>query len=155
MMHLIREPMAFATLLPAQGRLLGLDPGSETIGVAMCDESRCIASPLMLIERRKQTLDILALSEQVRDYGVVGYVMGYPLNMDGSEGPRCQSVRAFARALWQAQQLPILLFDERLTTMAVNRMMIEEVDMTREKRARNVDKLAATYLLQSALDTMR
>lgn len=155
MMHITRDTTAYGALLPAHGRLLGLDPGTETIGVAMCDEGRSIASPLQLIERRKQSLDLLALGEPVRDYAVCGLVVGYPLNMDGTEGPRCQSVRAFSRALWEMFKLPVLLVDERMSTMAVNRMMIEEVDMTRQKRARNVDKLAATYLLQSALDTLR
>lgn len=155
MMHITREIAAFTALLPAHGRLLGLDPGTETIGVAMCDEHRTIASPLQLIERRKQSLDILTLGEAVKDYAICGLVMGYPLNMDGSEGPRCQSVRAFARALWDAFHLPLLLIDERMSTMAVNRMMIDEADLTRQKRAKHVDKLAATYLLQSALDTIR
>lgn len=155
MMHITRDSTAFAALLPAHGRLLGLDPGTETIGVAMCDESRNIASPFTLVERRKQSLDIVALGEPVQDYAICGLVIGYPLNMDGTEGPRCQSVRAFARALWEAFKLPILLIDERMSTMAVNRMMIEEADMTRQKRAKNVDKLAATYLLQSALDSLR
>ena len=155
MMDITRELIAYAALLPAEGRLLGLDPGSETIGVAMCDGGRTIASPLMLIERRKQSLDILALGECIADYAICGLVIGYPLNMDGTEGPRCQSVRAFSRALWEAFKLPILLADERMSTMAVNRMMIDEIDMTRQKRAKNVDKLAATYLLQGTLDSLR
>lgn len=155
MMHITREPAAFRALLPVQGRLLGLDPGTETIGVAMCDGGRSIASPLTLIERRKQSIDILALGEAVADYSICGLVIGYPLNMDGTEGPRCQSARSFARALWEAFKLPILLADERMSTMAVNRMMIDEIDMTRQKRAKNVDKLAATYLLQGTLDMLR
>lgn len=155
MMHITRDLTAFSALLPSQGRMLGLDPGTETIGVAMCDGGRTIASPLQLIERRKQSLDILTLAEAVTDYEICAFVVGYPLNMDGSEGPRCQSVRAFSRALWEAFKLPILLADERMSTMVVNRMMIDEVDMTRSKRAKNVDKLAATYLLQGTLDSLR
>ncbi len=155
MMHITRDTVAFTALLPAHGRLLGLDPGTETIGVSMCDEQRTIASPLQLIERRKQSLDLLVLGEAVSDYTITGIVIGYPLNMDGTEGPRCQSVRAFARALWESFKLPILLTDERMSTMAVNRMMIDEADLTRQKRAKHVDKLAATYLLQGALEGMR
>jgi putative Holliday junction resolvase len=155
MMHITKDWQIFATLLPEQGRLLGIDPGSVTIGIAMCDAGRTIASPLQALTRSKQSLDIHAIGELIRDYAIIGIVMGYPLNMDGTEGTSCQSVRAFARALWQATSLPIYLADERLSSSAVGRMMIEEVDMTRSKRARNVDKLAATYILQSALDILR
>lgn len=154
MMHIVSDSKVWLTLLPDKGRILGLDLGTETIGVAMCDASRLIASPLTLIKRRKLSLDMITLTEAIADYDICALVLGYPLNMDGTEGVRCQSTRAFARALWQSTSLPILLYDERLSTMVVNRAMIEEGDVSRAKRAKQVDKLAATYLLQGVLDSL-
>jgi putative holliday junction resolvase len=155
MLQMTRDIACFRNLLPAHGRLLGLDPGTETIGLALSDGDRVIASPFSLIERKKQSLDLLAIEEVVRDYAICAFVMGYPVNMDGSEGPRCQSVRALGRAMIEKFHLPILLQDERMSTAAVERMMIDEADLSRQKRAKKVDQLAASYLLQAALDTMR
>lgn len=152
MMHIVNNNKTWWALLPDTGRILGLDLGTQTIGVAMCDASRLIASPLMLITRRKLTQDLLALKTCAEEHDIGGFVLGYPLNMDGTAGARCQSTRAFARALWQSCALPILLYDERLSTMAVNRAMIDEGDVSRSKREKHVDKLAATYLLQGVLD---
>lgn len=154
MMHILSDSKVWLTLLPDKGRILGLDLGTDTIGVAMCDGSRLIASPLTLIKRRKLSLDLVTLTEAIADYDICALVLGYPLNMDGTAGVRCQSTRAFARALWQSSSLPILLYDERLSTMVVNRAMIEEGDVSRSKRAKQVDKLAATYLLQGVLDSL-
>lgn len=152
MMQIVREIAEFAVLLPPRGRLIGLDLGEKTIGIAVSDDTRLIASGQITLARTKQTRDIEALGAMIEDQGVAGIVLGYPMNMDGSEGPRCQSTRSFARALWLEFFLPILLADERMTTMAVNRVMEKEADMSRAKRAQNVDKLAATYLLQGVLD---
>lgn len=154
MMHILSDSKVWLTLLPDKGRILGLDLGTDTIGVAMCDAGRLIASPLTLIKRRKLSLDMITLKEAIADYDICALVLGYPLNMDGTTGVRCQSTRAFARALWQSSSLPILLYDERLSTMVVNRAMIEEGDVSRSKRAKQVDKLAATYLLQGVLDSL-
>lgn len=155
MQQTVRELGPFLALIPAHGRLIGLDYGEKTIGIAASDVNRMIASGQLTLDRSKQTRDIESIEAMVKDHGVVGIVLGYPMNMDGSEGPRCQSTRAFARALWDKLGLPILLWDERMTTMAVNRVMEEEADMSRQKRAMHVDKLAATYLLQGVLDAVR
>lgn len=143
-----------ATSLPASGKLLGLDLGTKTIGVAVSDGLRYSATPLETIKRTKFTGDALRLSELVAENAAVAFVLGLPLNMDGSEGPRAQSTRAFARNLAQKIPLPILFWDERLSTSAVTRMLIE-ADARRDKRAEVVDKLAASYILQGFLDRLR
>ncbi|WDR05713.1 Holliday junction resolvase RuvX [Devosia rhodophyticola] len=140
--------------LPATGKLLGLDLGTKTIGVAVSDGMRYSATPLETIKRTKFTADAIRLDELIAQNMAVGIVLGLPLNMDGSEGPRVQSTRAFARSLGQRIDLPIVFWDERLSTSAVTRMMIE-ADMRRNKRAEVVDKLAASYILQGALDRLR
>lgn len=132
-------------------RLLGLDIGSKTVGLAISDARRIIASPLETVRRRKFTADALHIGEITREFDVGGLVLGYPINMDGSVGPRCQSVRQFAANLEAYVSLPMLLWDERLSTAAVERAMLE-ADLSREKRARHVDKLAAAYILQGFLD---
>jgi putative Holliday junction resolvase len=139
----------------AAAPLVGLDLGEKTIGVAVSDLSRSIASPLALIRRSRFTDDVKALFERMRERGASGVVIGLPMNMDGSEGPRCQSARAFARNMLRLRDLPIAFWDERLSTMAVNRMLIDEGDVTRGRRAGVVDKLAATWILQGALDRLR
>jgi putative Holliday junction resolvase len=141
--------------LPATGKLLGLDLGTKTIGVAVSDGLRLTATPLETIARTKFTADAARIIELVSANGVVGIVLGLPLNMDGSEGPRAQSTRAFARNLGQKLSLPHAFWDERLSTSAVERMMIEEANMRRDRRAEVVDKLAASYILQGALDRLR
>src|SRR4051812_9259252 len=140
--------------LPSNGKLLGLDLGTKTIGVAVSDGMRYSATPLETIQRTKFTADAARLLELIAENDAVGLVLGLPLNMDGSEGPRVQSTRAFARSLAQKTPLPIVFWDERLSTAAVNRMLIE-ADTRRDKRAQVVDKLAASYILQGFLDRLR
>lgn len=140
--------------LPAQAPLLGLDLGGKTIGVAVSDITRRIASPVETIARRKFTEDAQRLIAIAGDRQAGLIVLGLPLNMDGSEGPRAQSTRAFARNLGKLTPLPILFWDERLSTAAVERMLID-ADTSRARRAQIVDKLAAAYILQSALDSLK
>lgn len=142
---------------PKNVRLLGLDIGTHTIGVALSDSGHRIATPLKLVERTKFTKDILELKKAITDYGVGGYVLGYPVNMDGTIGARCESVFHFAQEMENHPEVfgtdPwISLWDERLSTVSVNRFLINDVDMSRTKRKQNVDKLAAQFILQGALD---
>ena len=152
--------MAVIDLLDLEGALasaaplVGLDLGEKTIGVAVSDTSRSIASPLALIRKTKFTRDVETLFKLMEGRGAAGVVIGLPMNMDGSEGPRCQSSRAFARNLLRIKDLPIAFWDERLSTEAVNRMLIDEADTTRARRAEVVDKAAAAWILQGALDRM-
>jgi putative Holliday junction resolvase len=152
------EPSA-ATLgelsaLPPTGPLLGLDLGEKTIGLALSDTRRQIASPLLTIRRTRFRADAAALLAEAKRHAVVGLVIGLPLNMDGSEGPRAQATRAFARNLAPLTPLPIAFWDERLSTAAVTRTLID-ADASRARRAALVDKLAAAYILQGALDRLR
>ena len=142
----------FAPLLPAKGRLIALDVGEKTIGVAVSDESRMVASPDLTLMRRKWSQDAEALAAMIANQNVVGMVLGYPLNMDGTAGPRAQSTRGFARMFQEKIPLPVLLWDERMSTMAVVRMMEKEADLSRARRDELVDKLAAGYILQGVLD---
>jgi putative holliday junction resolvase len=132
-----------------------LDLGEKTIGVAVSDLTRTIASPLALIRRSKFTREAAELHALMAERGATGLVIGLPLNMDGTEGPRCQSARAFARNLLRVRDLPIAFQDERLSTVAVNRMLVEEADLSRARRAEVVDRAAAAYILQGALDRLR
>jgi putative Holliday junction resolvase len=141
--------------LPPAGKLLGLDLGTKTIGVAVSDGVRYSATPLETIARTKFMADAARIVELIAENAAVGIVIGLPLNMDGSEGPRVQSTRAFARNLAQKTDVPIAFWDERLSTSAVTRMMIDEANMRRDKRAEVVDKLAASYILQGALERLR
>jgi putative Holliday junction resolvase len=144
-----------ARLAPGE-RLLGLDPGSKTIGLAISDSALKVASPLETIKRGKFTQDAARVAEICKEYRVGGLVIGLPVNMDGSEGPRCQSVRALARNLTEKAGFtqPIAFWDERLSTAAVERFLVGEADMTRKRRAEVVDKMAAAYILQGALDAL-
>lgn len=142
-----------ASVLKPHQRLLGLDVGETTIGIAMSDVLRSIATPHSTIERTKFSKDVELLKTLVAKENIGGLVLGYPINMDGSEGPRCQSIRQFAANCEKHMSLPMLLWDERMSTMAVERMMLE-ADMTRQRRAQLVDKLAASYILQGALDVL-
>jgi putative holliday junction resolvase len=144
-----------ASLAPGQ-RLLGLDPGSKTIGVAVSDSSLKVASPLETIKRGKFADDAARLASICKDYRIGGLIIGLPVNMDGSEGPRCQSVRQLARNLTEKAGFaqPIAFWDERLSTAAVERFLVGEADMTRKRRAAVVDKMAAAYILQGALDAI-
>ena len=137
-------------------RLLGLDLGSKTIGLALSDPAFMVASPIDTIRRTKFGKDAAELDRLIADRGVGGLVLGLPINMDGSEGPRCQSTRQFATNLIQrGMERPIVFWDERLSTAAVERVLIDEADMSRRKRADVVDKMAAAYILQGVLDRLR
>lgn len=141
---------ALADLKPGE-RLLGLDLGTKTIGMALSDVERRIASPLQTIARAKFTADARTIRGVAERYGVGAVVIGMPLNMDGSEGPRAQATRAFARNLGPILQRPIVFWDERLSTLAVTRTLLE-ADASRARRRELVDKLAAAYILQGLLD---
>ena len=136
------------------GPLLGLDPGTKTLGLAISDRTRLIATPLTTIRRKKFTLDAAELLDIYDKNEAVALIIGLPLNMNGTAGPRVQSVKDFAANLLKIRDLPIVFWDERLSTMAVTRGMID-ADMSRKKRAENVDKLAAGYILQGVLDRLR
>ena len=147
--------IALPAALPAYTPLVGLDLGEKTIGVAVSDTTRLIASPMALIRKSKFTEDAAALFKLMDDRGARGLVIGLPVNMDGTEGPRCQSSRAFARNILRLRgDLAIAFWDERLSTAAVNRMLIGEADVTRARRAELVDKAAAAYILQGVLDRL-
>ena len=135
------------------GRLLGLDLGTKTIGIAVSDVTRRIATPVRTIKRTKFTVDAADLVKLSETEKALAFVLGLPINMDGTEGPRCQSTRAFARNLEKLTPVPILFWDERLSTAAVQRMLIAD-DRSRAQRAELVDKLAAAYILQGALDRL-
>ncbi len=140
--------------LPRGTRLLGLDLGDRTIGIALSDPGLTVASPVETIRRGKFTRDAEALIAIIEARGVGGLVIGLPVNMDGTEGPRCQSTRQFAANLLEKIELPIGFWDERLSTAAVQRFLTDEADMTRKRRGEVVDKMAAAYILQGALDAM-
>ena len=145
------DTVEFAVAVP-HGKLAGLDVGSKTIGVAICDAGWHFAGPLETLRRAKFTHDLQALREVLVREQIAGIVVGLPLNMDGSDSPRTQSVRAFARNL-APLDLPILLWDERWSTQAVERAMIE-ADVSRARRAEKVDALAAAHILQGAIDAL-
>ncbi len=144
---------SYMAALPAHGPLAGLDLGTHTIGVAVTDSYRRVASPLETIRRKKFGLDAAALLEICKARDVVGLILGLPLNMDGSEGPRCQSTRAFARNLEKLTDLPIGYWDERLSTVAAERALLE-ADTSRRRRAEVIDHVAASFILQGALDRL-
>lgn len=148
---MIEDPLS---AIPDTGKILGLDLGTKTIGVALSDGMRYSATPLETIKRTKFTQDAERIQQLIAENQVVAIILGLPLNMDGTEGPRVQSTRAFARNLTPKVNLPIAFWDERLSTSAVTRMMIE-ADLRRDRRAEVVDKLAASYILQGALDRLR
>lgn len=139
--------------LPASGKLLGLDLGTKTIGVAASDPDRRLATAVETIERKNFTADAARLLQLAAERGTIGFVLGLPINMDGSEGPRAQSTRAFARNLAGRTELPIALWDERLSTAAVERELIA-ADASRRKRAAVIDQHAAIFILQGALDRL-
>ena len=137
----------------ARGALIGLDLGTKTIGVAVSDPDRKLATGVMTIARKNFTADARALLALAAERGAAGFVLGLPINMDGSEGPRAQSTRAFARNFAKLTDLPIALWDERLSTAAVERGLIE-ADMSRKRRAAVIDQHAAAFILQGALDRL-
>jgi putative holliday junction resolvase len=155
----IVEFAALKALAP-EGRLMALDVGTRTIGVATSDALRMLATPLTTLKRGKLAADLAALAELAKKHEIMALAIGWPLNMDGSEGPRCQSVRQFAANIANhgppaLAALPILLQDERLSTAAVTRGMIDDYDMSRAKRAQRVDAAAAAWILESALARLR
>lgn len=146
------SPSDFAMALSDGGKLAGLDVGTKTIGLAICDPGWCFAGPAETIRRTKFTADLAALRAFIGRETIVGLVVGLPLNLDGSDSPRTQSVRAFARNLL-GLELPILLWDERWSTQAVERAMVA-ADVSRARRAAAIDKLAAAHILQGAIDAL-
>ena len=149
----------FRVAVPS-GRLMGLDVGTKTIGLATCDSLRMLATPLLTVKRGKLAADLAGLAELVSRHEIRGLVIGLPLNMDGTEGPRCQSIRQFAANIAQhappsLAALPVLFQDERLSTAAVTRGMIDDYDMSRAKRAERVDAAAAAWILESALARLK
>lgn len=133
------------------GRFLGFDVGEKTIGLALSDTKRTIATPFQVILRTQWKKDADTLLKLIKEYHILGIVVGLPLNMNGSEGPRCQSIRQFVNNLLSLIDIPICLWDERLSTMAVTRTLLE-ADLSRSKRKKVVDKMAAAYILQGFLD---
>ncbi|HZT89737.1 MAG TPA: Holliday junction resolvase RuvX [Stellaceae bacterium] len=150
---ILDNPAALRAAVPAGSRLLGLDVGTKTIGLALSDVRLVIASPLDTIRRRRFRDDATLLLALIERHGVGGLVVGLPLTLAGGSGPRTQSTRQFARNLLALRDLPMLLWDERLSTAAVTREMIA-ADMTRKRRAEIVDRVAAAYILQGCLDAM-
>ena len=144
----------FSASLAPMTALMGLDLGEKTIGVAVSDRMRGVASPLETVRRKKFTLDSARLLEIIADREIGGIVLGLPKNMDGSEGPRCQSTRAFARNLSRLTEVSIGFWDERLSTVAAEKALLE-ADTTRKRRGEVIDHVAAGYILQGALDRLR
>ncbi|OED50905.1 Holliday junction resolvase RuvX [Leisingera sp. S232] len=144
----------FAAALPPMNALMGLDLGTKTIGVAVSDRIGAVATPLETVKRKKFSVDAARLLEIIQARDISGILLGLPRNMDGTEGPRCQSTRAFARNLGQLSNLPIGFWDERLSTVAAEKALLE-ADTTRKRRAEVIDHVAASYILQGALDRMR
>lgn len=153
-MSVLDTPEEFLAALPATGALMGLDLGTKTIGVAVSDGLRGVASPLETVKRKKFGVDAARLLAIMTDRAISGIVLGLPRNMDGSEGPRCQSTRAFARNLSGLTPAPIGFWDERLSTVAAERALLE-ADTTRKRRAEVIDHVAAGYILQGLLDRAR
>ena len=144
---------AFAATLPRDGALMGLDPGTKGIGIALSDTRRSIATPAETLRRRNFSIDAAALLERAAARGAVGIVLGLPRNMDGGEGPRAQSARAFARNLSRLTEHAILMWDERLSTVAAERALLE-ADASRKRRGELIDSVAAGLILQGALDRL-
>ncbi|MCX7560766.1 Holliday junction resolvase RuvX [Sulfitobacter sp. F26204] len=143
----------FAAVLPPMGALIGLDLGEKTIGVAVSDSFLSVATPLETIRRKKFGVDAARLAEIIKNRQIGGLVLGLPRNMDGTEGARCQSTRAFARNFDRLTPLPITFWDERLSTVAAERALLE-ADTTRKRRAEVIDHVAAGYILQGVLDRL-
>ena len=150
---ILDRPEEFATALPPARPIAGIDLGTKTIGVAVSDALRSVATPLETLRRKKFGTDAAALLALLESRDVAGLVFGLPLNMDGSEGPRVQSTRAFARNLERLTDLPITFWDERLSTVAAERSLIE-ADLSRKRRAEIIDAVAAGYILQGMLDRL-
>ncbi len=144
---------SFAAALPPMAALIGLDLGEKTIGLAVSDTFRSVATPLETVRRKKFSTDAQAVLAAIKARNIAGVVLGLPRNMDGSEGPRCQSTRAFARNFAALTDVPISFWDERLSTVAAERALLE-ADTSRRRRAEVIDHVAAAYILQGALDRL-
>ncbi len=151
----ICKPSALKGLLARNQTILGLDLGTKTIGLAVSDVGYMIASPLKTIARRKFTQDWAELAEVIQNRQVGALVVGLPIQMDGTEGARAQATRSFVSEVLKRMDLPVAFWDERLSSSAVERMLTDEADLSRKRRAELVDKTAAAYILQGALDAMR
>jgi putative Holliday junction resolvase len=149
------KPTELTAKLARNQTILGLDLGSKTIGLALSDAGRMIASPLATLPRRKFAQDMAELEALIAKHHVGALVIGLPVEMSGSEGPRAQAARSFAAEVLKRHDLPIAFWDERLSTAAVQRMMTDEMDLSRRRRGELVDKVAAAYILQGALEAMR
>ncbi|MFT9399459.1 Holliday junction resolvase RuvX [Acetobacter sp.] len=143
-----------AATLPRHARLLGVDPGRKQVGLALSDVSRVVASPFQTVKRGKLTAMVAHIRQIAQQQEVAGMIVGIPLSLDGSFGPAAQAAKDWAMALSDQTGLPTCLWDERLSSSAVNRMLIKEADLSRKKREGVVDQLAAAYILQAALDSM-
>ncbi len=144
----------FLSKIKCKKRILGIDHGSKTIGIAISDEDLILASPLKTINRKKQLDDFKELSNLIKKYSIAGLVFGWPLNMNGNKGPRCQSVETFVKNFLSFQNIPIFYQDERMSSQAVEKILLKQ-DVSRKKRYQNIDKHAACWILQSALDTFK
>ena len=151
----VDTPILLKSALPPKHRLLGLDLGSKTIGLAISDGTCSIASPLLTIKRQKFTHDCQELLKLIEQEKIGGLVYGLPINMDGSLGPRCQSTKQFAKNFEAKTDpaLPYCFWDERMTSQQVERMLVQQADLSRKRRGEVIDKLAATLILQGALDS--
>ncbi len=149
------KPTELPANLARNQTILGLDLGTKTIGLALSDAGRMIASPLLTLARRKFTQDMAELEALITKHNVGALVIGLPVEMSGEEGPRAQATRSFVTEVLKRRDLPIAFWDERLSTAAVQRMMTDEMDLSRRRRGELVDKVAASYILQGALDAMR
>jgi putative Holliday junction resolvase len=149
------KPTEISAKLARNQTILGLDLGTKTIGLALSDAGRMIASPLLTLARRKFTQNMAELDALIAKHNVGALVIGLPVEMSGDEGPRAQAARSFAAEVLKRRDLPVAFWDERLSTAAVQRMMTDEMDLSRRRRGELVDKLAASYILQGALDAMR
>lgn len=150
----IRKPADLLDGIDRNGRVLGLDLGTKTIGLALSDAGRMIATPYETVKRTKLKADLARLSDIITQEGVAALVLGLPFNMDGSEGPRCQATRQFADDLGKVIDLPLAFWDERLSTYAAEQMLIE-ADLSRKRRQEVIDKVAAAVILQGCLDSLR
>jgi putative Holliday junction resolvase len=151
----ICKPSELKAKLARNQTILGLDLGTKTIGLALSDVTYIVASPLSTIARRKFTQDAVELEAVITKYNVGALVLGLPVEMDGTEGARAQSTRSFVSEFLKRRDLPVAFWDERLSTAAVQRMLTDEADMSRKRRAEVVDKMAAAYILQGFLESIR
>ena len=144
----------FLSLIKSKNRILGFDHGKKKIGIAISNDDLTLASPLKTILRKKFVADYYEIKNIINDYSIKGIVVGWPLNMDGSKGPRCQSVETYVYKLLDCIDIPILFYDERMSSQAIDKLWIQQ-NVSRKKRANNIDKHAACWILQSALDTFK